>query len=177
METKRKGINSKAKGSEFELKTAKILSSWWGEEFHRTPMSGGLHWKADNRVAGDIVTPPDSVFPFSVECKKREGWTFDQVLKGTGEVESWWSQCLADAEGVGLKPMLIFAKNFAPINVMIAAKDYFQIAESRNNKMPINCFIISIKGKEPRVAMLFQDFLDVVSKSDIYKALIDPTSV
>ena len=170
METKKKGINSKAKGSEFELKTAKILSSWWGEDFHRTPMSGGLHWKADNRVAGDIVTPPDSVFPFSVECKKREGWTFDQVLKGTGEIEDWWSQCMADSTRVNLKPMVIFAKNFAPINVMILASDFRGIAAARNNRMPLNYLLIGINGKEPRVAMLFQDFLDLVSKDDIYKA-------
>lgn len=166
----KKRINSKAKGSEFELKVAKLLSSWWGEEFHRTPMSGGLHWKADNRVAGDIVTPPNSVFPYNVECKKREGWLFDQVLRGTGEVEDWWEQCVKDARGVGMRPWLIFARNFVPPYIMLQLEDFTPIVQTKNSRLPINYFIVSIVGQPLRVVMLLDDFLAKVQCEDILKA-------
>jgi len=165
-----KRINSKAKGSEFELKTAKILGSWWGEELHRTPMSGGLHWKKDNRVAGDIVTPPDSIFPFSVECKKREGWLFDQLLKGTGEIEEWWLQCIRDADSVDMRPFLIFAKNFTSPYLMISACDFISILKYKNNRLSINYFFIDIKDKPSRIILVLSDFLESVSKEDIIGA-------
>lgn len=168
--TPKKKINSKAKGSSYELKVAKILSQWWGEEFHRTPMSGGLHWKADNRVAGDIVTPPDSLFPFSVECKKREEFTFEQILKGTGDVEKWWKQCIGDCKRVSMKPMLIFSKNFAPNYLMIDYVDFSKTIES--GKSPeFNYFVIHTKdGKPDRILCTLEDFLEHASKEDICKS-------
>src|SRR5699024_11495112 len=63
---------SKQKGNAYELKIAKELSKWWGGKFSRVPASGGLHWGSDQRVAGDIIPPVNSNFPFVVECKKRE---------------------------------------------------------------------------------------------------------
>lgn len=160
-----KKINSSKKGSEYELKIAKTLSKWWGETFHRTPMSGGLHWKEDNRVAGDIVTPPDSIFPFSVECKKRESWKdMDSLIKGTNsELEEYWEQCISDAESIGLKPMLIFAKNFNPDFVMIALKDY-----PKHIDLPDQCFVLYKLGRKPdRIIVKLDAFLEKVSKEDI----------
>ena len=63
----------KQKGSEFERKVAKALTDWSGYEFHRTLMSGALHWDNDSRVVSDIV-PPESLsgWPFSIECKNVE---------------------------------------------------------------------------------------------------------
>jgi hypothetical protein len=168
--TGKKRINSKAKGSEFERKVAKALSQWWGEEFHRTPMSGGLHWKEDNRVAGDIVTPPDSLYPFTTECKKREGWDLEQVLKGTGDVEKWWNQAVADGERVKLKPLLIFSKNFAPSYVMMTLNDFLDISKAKDSRLPFNYFIISVLGKEVRVVCNLDDFIKHVSKDDIISA-------
>jgi len=170
---KGKGINSKAKGSEYERKVARQLSQWWGEEFHRTPMSGGLHWKEDNRVAGDIVTPPESLYPFTTECKKREGWDLEQVLKGTGDVESWWQQSVSDGERVKLKPLLIFSKNFAPSYFMIRLEDFERIASFKKGRIAFNFFIISIVDKEPRIVCKLEDFLKHVVKEDVLGALVD----
>ena len=108
------GKMSKAKGSTYERHIAKKLGAWWGEEFQRTPASGGLRWKQDNRVCGDIVTPPGSTFPWVVECKKRENWTMDSLLNGSAEVSKWWKQVTDDAERSGLEPMLIFTRNRQP---------------------------------------------------------------
>lgn len=162
-------INSKAKGSDFERKIAKVLSRWWGEEFHRTPMSGGLQWKQDNRVAGDIVTPPDSIYPFTTECKKREEWNFEQVLKGTGDVEKYWQQATKDSEKVSMRPLLIFSKNFAPNYMMIRKSDFEAILCGSNASF--NYFLIHKPGCEDRVVCILEDFIADVSKEDVIRGL------
>ena len=162
-------INSKQKGSGYELKIAKLLSSWWGEEFHRTPCSGGLKWKEDNRVAGDIVTPTGSIFPFSIECKKREEWKFMHLIKGTGEIEDYWEQCTGDSDRVGLKPMLIFSKNFSPNYFMIRTEDFLKIVEHKN-RVPMNFWTVQVLGKESRIVGILDDFIGLVSKEDIIQS-------
>lgn len=166
----KKRINSKQKGSEYERKIAKILSKWWGEEFNRTPMSGGLHWKQDNRVAGDIVTPPDSVYPWTTECKKRQEWDLEQVLKGTGDVEKWWSQAVGDGERVGLRPLLIFSKNFAPDYVMLDYKDFCKLTNNVDH-VPFNYFVVHKVGTEKRVVCNLFDFTAYVTKDTVISAL------
>ena len=64
----KKKVNGKAKGGVYERKIAKLMTEWTGVKFERVPASGGLHWKKDNRVYGDIVCN-DPTFPFVVECK------------------------------------------------------------------------------------------------------------
>lgn len=131
----KKRKNGRTKGNSFERLVAKLLSNWWDEEFHRTPSSGGLHWKRDNRVTGDVVTPENSNFPFSIECKKVEGWNFEQLLKDTGEIKSWWCQCFKDSEEVGKIPLLIFSKNRSPIYYMTTkevAEIIFESSEQKN---------------------------------------------
>lgn len=167
---KSKGINSKAKGSEYERKIAKQLSAWWGEQFQRTPMSGGLHWKNDNRVAGDIVTPPDSVYPWTTECKKREGWELEQVLKGTGDVEKWWNQSVADGQRVNLRPLLVFSKNFAPSYVMMTLDDFMLILKTKGGRVPFSYFVVCVLGKTPRVVFNLDDLVKHVDKDDVIKA-------
>lgn len=163
----KKRINSKQKGSEYERKIAKILSKWWGEPFHRTPMSGGLHWREDNRVAGDIVTPPNSVYPWCTECKKRNEWHLEQLLKSTGDVEKWWKQAVTDSERVGLRPLLIFSKNFAPDYLMMKYDEFNEIVDDPQ----FNYFVVSVSGKEPRIVCLLDDFVKFVSKDDVIRAL------
>ncbi|AGR47038.1 resolvase [Bacillus phage Shanette] len=162
-----KGINSKNKGAEYERKIAKALGSWWGEQFQRTPASGGLQWKKDNRVTGDIVTPPESVFPFTIECKKREGWSLEQFLKNTGEMEEWWTQCIRDAAKIDKKPMVIFSKNFDTDYVLMDLEDFSALTLG---KEPFNHFAVSKVGLEPRVICELDKLIANVSKEDVIKA-------
>lgn len=169
--TKKKRINSRNKGAEYERKIAKVLGLWWDEDFNRTPMSGGLQWKEDNRVTGDIVTPPDSVFPFVIECKKREEWTFEQLLKGTGEIESWWEQVTRDCDKVSLRPFLIFSKNFAPDYGMLLLSDFVQIFPIYN-KIPFNCFTVTKKNcSNIRIAFNLDDFIKHAPKELIVSSM------
>lgn len=112
-------INSKAKGSSFELKIARLLSQWSGYEFHRTPMSGALHWSNDTRVVSDIVPPQELVdlgWPFSIECKKVEyDWSFSGIVEGTSMFWKHWDQANSDASQEGLVTMLIFSRNYRGI--------------------------------------------------------------
>lgn len=118
----KKRKNSRSKGKGYERLVAKKLGEWWGEPFRSTPGSGALHWEKDNRVAGDIVPPVDSKFPFTVECKKREGWYFDAIINETGEIPEWWQQSVDDGKRVDREPILIFSKNRAPSYVMLKWK-------------------------------------------------------
>ena len=117
--TPKKRKNSRSKGKNYERLVAKKLGEWWGEPFRSTPGSGALHWEKDNRVAGDIVPPVDSKFPFTVECKKREGWYFDAIINETGEIPEWWQQSVDDGKRVDREPILIFSKNRSPNYVML----------------------------------------------------------
>jgi len=167
----KKRINSRNKGSEYERKIAKVLGAWWDEEFHRTPMSGGLHWAEDNRVAGDIVTPPTSMYPWVTELKKREEWEFDHLLKGTGEIEKYWQQVVRDSERTGMKPMLIFSKNHAPNYLMIDLYDYNVIMEAKAWLAPRFAHFVVVKpGYNTRVVCILEDFLKFVSKADVVRA-------
>lgn len=164
----KKGINGKNKGSEYERKIAKSLSGWWQEPFQRTPASGGLQWQNDNRVAGDIVTPEKSKFPFVVECKKRENWNIEQLIKDTGDIEKWWAQVTKDCTRTSLRPMLIFSKNFAPDYVMVLEQDFVDMTGNKEIKLPH--FIVRGE-KYNRVIMLLPDLYKVAPKEQVLKNL------
>ena len=114
------GRSARTKGSSAELKLAKELSAWWGLTFHRTVGSGNLHWD-DFRVAGDIVPPIDSKFPFCCESKKHDSpaWTLENAVLNNLNIPSWWAQCLGDARSVNLIPMLAFTRNRAKTFIML----------------------------------------------------------
>ena len=106
-------INSRDKGNRFERVVAKALTEWWGAEFCRTPLSGGWSSKAP----GDIITPDD--FPFGIEAKHRESWSWDAWLSGaTKNLEDWMEQAAKGCK-LGQAPMLLVTKNRAPIWVVV----------------------------------------------------------
>lgn len=113
------GRHSRNKGANYERKVAKDLSDWWGGNFSRVPASGGLQWGADQRVAGDIVPPPEANFPFVVECKKQEDWTMEHILLDIGKPREWWQQVVMDSRRVSRTPILFFSRNRAKDFVMI----------------------------------------------------------
>jgi len=115
------GAGQKNKGARGEIQVAKTLATWWGpiEEarFKRTPLSGG--WgDADTRggfkVAGDICTTAER-WPFTVEVKRREGWTFGTFARGRrSPIWGWWRQCIEQAAEEDRIPLLWVRKNRQP---------------------------------------------------------------
>lgn len=118
--------NSKRKGNSYELKIAKKMTEWTGLKFERVPASGGLHWRKDNRVYGDIVTNEPG-FKYVVECKNREKWNMDNLFKGSAEVEKWWEQVTKDAVATGKQRMVIFTRNQQPDYIMLSLETFNEI--------------------------------------------------
>lgn len=146
--------NGKAKGDNFERKIAKKMTDWTGTKFERVPASGGLHWKQDNRVYGDIIcNDPD--FPFVIECKNREAWNMDALINGSKEVESWWKQVNRDAGETGKAPMVIFTRNRQPDYVMLRTKDFYddELIEAQD----INRFSIAVEVNDTPVVIFKLD--------------------
>lgn len=174
MAKKRK--NSRQKGAAFERQIAKSLSEWWGIKFHRTPLSGGLSWGADNRVIGDIVAPMEGGddFPFTVECKKHEGWDLDTLLKDTGPIKDWWKQAITDNKRLNDEskhPLLLFSRNYSPVFYMMYQKTWEKL-----NLENTRYFITKLYGVEreddvhPVVVGLLDDLVKI-SKEEVIKSL------
>ncbi len=151
-------VNSKAKGDAYERKIAKKMTEWTGLKFERVPASGGLHWKQDNRVYGDVVTN-DPEFPFVIELKCRESWNMDALINGSKEVEKWWKQVTTDAEATGKKPMLIFTRNRQPDYIALKLNDYHHEQKLLLVGTRKNFFMNVLVGFDELIVMKLDDFI------------------
>ena len=142
------GHTSRNKGSGFERTVAKTFSNKFGVEYRRTPLSGG--WaKGSKTAAGDLV-PLDAPQQFCIECKKVEGWTFEQLFSNRHALfSSWWKQLIEECPE-GVQPVLVFSKNRSQIYIAIRKKDviaypftYMETIEGIDNLiiMPLDFWI------------------------------------
>ncbi|UNA01527.1 holliday junction resolvase [Bacillus phage vB_BcgM] len=143
------GRGSKVKGSTYELKVAKELSEWSGENVHRVPQSGagGYSWGADSRMNGDVVFPVGSRNSFVYELKKREGWDLSHLFKNIGQIKEWFSQVVTDSRRMkshGMSPCLIFSKNRDISYVVIPYSD--DVYDKLNKHFPVSRQTISFKN-------------------------------
>ncbi len=117
-----KGVSGHPKGGRAEREVAGIVQDWWqryetAAEFVRTPLSGGWGKARGTKVAahfnacGDLMTT-GARFPFCVEVKWRESWSYDNLTncKPTPPWE-WWRQCLGAATKQEAVPMMWMRKN------------------------------------------------------------------
>jgi hypothetical protein len=114
-------INCRTKGMGFERTISKIMSTYTGLELRRTPLSGG--WAGSDRSGfkGDIQDITGSGdFCFSIECKKVEGWTFNDLFNEKNIIMKWWDQCSKQCPK-GKIPLLVFSKNRERPFAMLAA--------------------------------------------------------
>jgi len=112
--TRKKGINSKKKGEIGERQACKLFTAWTGKRFNRVPASGGLNWKEDNRISGDIVAPLTFDFPFTVEVKNynKLGLSSESVEDlNVIKIMKFWSQSMKDAAKVSKIPLLVVKDN------------------------------------------------------------------
>ncbi len=107
----------KSKGKGYEREVGKVIGEWWrGKAFRPTPQSGGWDKQAkdgEHVAYGDLYIPKDVNFPWSVECKKCEGWELSDLIKPGRScvIRSWWKQCADDAYEVQKEPLLVFSRN------------------------------------------------------------------
>lgn len=160
------GRRSKTKGANYERHVAKLMSDWWGGKFSRVPASGGLQWGSDQRVAGDIVPPPEADYPFVVECKKREGWSMEHILLDIGEPRKWWHQVVMDARRINKVPLLIFSRNRAKDFVMVPydTELYQQLGEDVEFESGVTTVTIENIREETQIFQVIVTTFDAFSK-------------
>lgn len=120
-------FGSRQKGSVAEREVAKLIKTWWeqispGCEVTRTPLSGG--WggpeiRSGFNASGDLMFT-DGSFPWAVEIKRREGWSYDQFIAGKrSPVRKWWAQTVKAADEMNKEPMLWMRKNHMPWHIVL----------------------------------------------------------
>ena len=77
----------------------------------RTPMSGA--WQGCD--ADLWPKDPTQPFPLAVECKKTQGWDFNQIMQGKGVFYDWLQQTIDQSISPSRIPVLVFSANYRQI--------------------------------------------------------------
>lgn len=107
------GKFSKVKGTGYERKIAKILGEWWGAPLRK------IYSGEEKIYSGDIVDDKGE-FPFIVECKKNEQWSFANLFEEHSLLFSFWEKARNDYlecdphHSPEDPPLLIFGCSFSP---------------------------------------------------------------
>jgi hypothetical protein len=107
-----RGRASTRKGAVAENDVAKKLEAWLRQEHaqatvRRTPLSGGWGAAGEFTMRGDVQVR-GAEFPWVVEVKRREGWSFRRFILGEQDspVWAWWDSVCIEADKARLSPML-----------------------------------------------------------------------
>lgn len=109
-------INSRKKGARNERKITALFKDWTGYDFARTPASGGLRWKHNESIIGDLVCSDQRhspKFPFTIEAKSYSDINFEHLISQNSKVKilDFWSQACNDAERAKKIPLLMMRYN------------------------------------------------------------------
>lgn len=122
-------FGSRQKGSVAEREVAELFQAWWRQlepecRFVRTPLSGGWHGpdvRKGFKASGDLMTTAER-FPWTIEVKRREGWSMDRLTsthKGGSKVWGWWLQAQTQGKEQGSEPMLLLRKSREPWRLIV----------------------------------------------------------
>ena len=121
--SKKKRVNSKRKGSNFERQVAKQLNERFRtKEFSRTPGSGAFATSHKNlpdhlKIQGDLITP--NKFKFIVECKNGYDVQIDDLFKRKSDVHNFIRQAQSDAAASKKEWLVIYKKTRRMALVMV----------------------------------------------------------
>lgn len=161
----RNSINSKQKGMSNERAAAKWMEKWTGYGFTRVPSSGGMHWKNNSSVCGDIVCKDDKVdIPFSVETKHLKKLHITEELRSNSTFLTIWQQATRDAERGNKHPLGLLRENGMP-----AGEYYFVVDFTLGSMMHIYFGVERLSQKEGEVWIFHSD--EILDKVD-YKELL-----
>lgn len=155
--TKKKRVNSRRKGNNFENKVCKILNTHFGTtDFQRTPGSGAFattHTLPDHlRIYGDLITPFG--FKFCIECKKGYNKFFlADLFKDKSDLTDFVAQAEKDAKKAGKSAIILWQQDNKDILVILKDND-----EEKLSKLIDNPFLNFIKFKSYFIFKL-QDLL------------------
>lgn len=154
----RKG-GGRPKGNAYQGKVAKPFSEWWGCKVASTPGSGGWHHAESFDLKGDLVAT-DPSFPFFIECKNQECWSFDMVMKSpdSNPVVVWWEKAMEQAASQSQFPLLVFRKNHFVDCIIIKLEDLENVMEA---PQAAEIGWVFSMGKVLVSAMKLDDFLEI----------------
>lgn len=130
----------KAKGSAFEAKVAKLLSSALPINFIKSPGSGarigGKNFATIGQMMGvdtqklfnaDVVPVNETQvgfdFRYSIECKSyATPDNFTSMVSGSANVYKWFEESVIDSAKINRQPVLIFKWNNTPTFVAVLAR-------------------------------------------------------
>ena len=109
-------INSRRKGGRNERKVSALFQEWTGFDFAKTPASGGLRWKANQSIVGDIVCTDEThayKFLFTVEAKSYREINFEHLISSNNKIKilEFWAQAVGDSLRVNKIPILMVRYN------------------------------------------------------------------
>tara|TARA_R110002020_G_scaffold299910_2_gene515633 strand:- start:1010 stop:1534 length:525 start_codon:yes stop_codon:yes gene_type:complete len=150
---KPKRKNSKAKGSAFERKVAKILNEHFETtDFQRSPGSGAYattHNLPDHlKIHGDLITPQN--FIYSIECKKGyNDLDLYSLLNPNSKIYEFIKQAEKDADQANKEAIVLMAQDRRDIIALIKEDSHISNQLNLNKKRIIhilnNYILVSFK--------------------------------
>lgn len=169
---------SKAKGYRHEARIAKVLSTWAGKPFHRTPSSGALRWQGNTWTYSDLIPPEDLCV--LVECKHYHALSIEGLLVQNNQILDWWLQLTDDqhraelALGIVLFPMLVFRRDYGRNFLMIEHRAWDRFPRLNPNPCKRLRALHLVGMNQNTVVCDFNDFLDAVPPDKIRELLSQP---
>lgn len=150
---KPKRKNSKAKGSAFERKVAKMLNEHFETtDFQRSPGSGAYattHTLPDHlKIHGDLITPKD--FIYTIECKKGyNNLDIYSLLNHKSKIYEFIKQAEKDANQAKKEAIVLMAQDRRDIIALIKQDSHISNQLNINKKRIIhilnNYILVSFK--------------------------------
>lgn len=147
------GKYSNRKFKSLERRVAKEFREWTGEDFRRTPGSGGLNKSTSYKVGekefiSDLMA--DRPLDFAIEVKSGVGFSLDAILcnPDTCLFTQWWMQVSYDASTINLNPLLWFKPHNNWDWIALDYKGYNKLCSGRNiNHFTMKCYNRSVSGQ------------------------------
>lgn len=173
-------IDGRAKGLAFENEICRDFSVWTASEqdrdYYRTCPVSALTFRRrpaenENIVTDwtgerDVIHQPGLYFPFSVECKKIEGWELDGLMHSDRWIVwSWWDQAVSQSTKNGFPPLLVFTRNRRKAYVLLNQG----VAECLNLS-PVDGPILEVqRSRSVPVVLTLLSNLTRIPKKDLMK--------
>ncbi len=157
-------MNSRAKGSSFELLVAKMILEATGldkSHCYRTPLSGG-HAQYRVEQPGDLFVSDTQYehFPYVVEAKHNRTWHPGVMLCPRKQERNWLDQVSRDTENgrPGASSLLVMRGNGTEIFAAMSRSAF------RRSTTKTKAYIVFRYKGDPWVMCKFSDVLDHVPK-------------
>jgi len=160
---KKKRINSRRKGANFERQLAKLFNSKFKtKEFARTPGSGAFATTHDLpehiAIYGDLITPKE--FIFVIEAKSGYNINIFDLFKENNELDKFIRQAKRDSKNNNKDWLLIYKKTRNKPIVITKLKKFHQYLKDKEVNIPnkqISLYLLDDILNLPTEIFLYKD--------------------